>query len=108
MRYQRRISVNDNIKINVSKSGISPSVKVGNITVNPKRGITYNTPIKGLSLNSKKDSGLMAGLLIGAVAVGLFSLIAELCEELFGGIFVDKDTQLDNIVNKGVNNYENN
>ena len=50
----------------------------------------------------------MGGLLIGAVAVGLFSLITELCEELFGGIFVDKDTQLDNIVNKGVNNYENN
>ena len=108
MRYQRRISVNDNIKINVSKSGITPSVKVGDITVNPKRGITYNTPIKGLSLTSEKDSVTIRVSLIRAVYVGLLSLMTELCEELFGGIFVDKDTQLDNIVNKGVNNYENN
>ena len=39
------------VKFNISKSGVSTSIKLGPITINPQRN-TYsiNTPIKGLSL----------------------------------------------------------
>ena len=54
IRYRRRVSLGKHIKLNISKSGISTSIKVGRTTVNPQRNkITYNTPIKGLSIESK-------------------------------------------------------
>lgn len=42
------------VKFNISKSGVSTSIKLGPITINPQRN-TYsiNTPIKGLSLRGK-------------------------------------------------------
>ena len=54
MRYYRRISLGKHIKLNVSKSGISTSIKIGGLTINPQRNrVTYNTPIKGLSFRGK-------------------------------------------------------
>lgn len=54
MRYQRRISLGKHLKLNVSKSGISTSFKLFGFTINPQRNrVTYNTPIKGLSLTGK-------------------------------------------------------
>lgn len=52
-RFYRRIG-GKHIKFNVSKSGVSTSFKLGHITINPQRNrVTYNTPIKGLSLTEK-------------------------------------------------------
>ena len=47
------------VKFNISKSGVSTSIKLGPITINPQRN-TYsiNTPIKGLSLRGKLDEGI--------------------------------------------------
>ena len=54
MRYRRRISLGKHVKLNVSKSGISTSIKIGDLTINPQRNkVTYNTPIKGLSYETK-------------------------------------------------------
>ena len=36
LRYRKKIKLTKNISLNVSKSGISPSVKIGNITHNLK------------------------------------------------------------------------
>lgn len=54
MRYHRRISLGKHIKLNISKSGISTSIKIGGLTINPQRNTySYNTPIKGLSVRGK-------------------------------------------------------
>lgn len=49
-RLYRRVG-GKHVKFNLSKSGVSTSIKLGPITINPQRN-TYsiNTPIKGLSL----------------------------------------------------------
>ena len=52
-RWYRRVG-GKHVKFNLSKSGVSTSIKLGPITINPQRN-TYsiNTPIKGLSLRGK-------------------------------------------------------
>ncbi|WP_455542395.1 DUF4236 domain-containing protein [Intestinibacter sp.] len=39
---RKSIKLGKNLKLNISKSGVSTSVKVGNVTVNSKRGTTVN------------------------------------------------------------------
>lgn len=56
-RYKKKIKLTKNISLNISKSGISPSVKLGNITHNLK---SKNTTVRlgnGLSyvFNKKKN-----------------------------------------------------
>ena len=52
-KFYRRVG-GKHVKFNISKSGVSASIKLGNVTINPQRNrITYNTPIKGLSLTEK-------------------------------------------------------
>ena len=52
-RYQRRIKTGENSRINVSKSGLSYSVKEGRWTINSRGYLTYNSGIKGLSFRTK-------------------------------------------------------
>lgn len=40
--FRKSIKIGKNIKLNISKSGVSTSVKVGNVTHNSKRGTTVN------------------------------------------------------------------
>ena len=54
--FRKSIKIGKNLKLNISKSGVSTSVKVGNVTHNSKRGTTINLG-NGLSYkvgNSKK------------------------------------------------------
>lgn len=42
------------VKFNISKSGVSTSIKLGPITINPQRNrYSIDTPINGLSLRGK-------------------------------------------------------
>lgn len=41
-RFKKRVKLGKGLHLNFSKSGVSPSVKVGNVTYNPKRGTTVN------------------------------------------------------------------
>ena len=50
-RMRKSIKICKGVKLNVSKSGISTSVKVGNVTYNTKRGTTVNLG-NGLSYHS--------------------------------------------------------
>lgn len=56
-RFQKRIKINDLLTLNVSKKGVSPSIKLGPITINPKRKTTtVRIPGTGLSyVKSKKN-----------------------------------------------------
>ena len=57
-RVYRRVGTK-HVKFNISKSGVSTSVKLGRVTINPQRNrITYNTPIKGISLYDNIFSSL--------------------------------------------------
>ena len=37
LRYRKRVSIAPGVKLNISRSGVSTSLKVGNVTVNPHR-----------------------------------------------------------------------
>ena len=50
IRVNRRIKIAKGLSLNVSKSGISASAKVGRVTVNSRRGTTVNVA-KGVSVN---------------------------------------------------------
>lgn len=50
IRVNRRIKIAKELSLNVSKSGISASAKVGRVTVNSRRGTTVNVA-KGVSVN---------------------------------------------------------
>ena len=80
-RVYRRVGTKY-VKFNISKSGVSTSVKLGRVTINPQRNrITYNTPIKGISLydniydetktTSDEDDGVggIIGILLGGIAL---------------------------------------
>ena len=80
-RVYRRVGTK-HVKFNISKSGVSTSVKLGRVTINPQRNrITYNTPIKGISLydnldnkneaDEDDDGGYFTMVFIG----GIFTLI---------------------------------
>ena len=50
IRVNRRIKIAKGLSLNVSKSGISASAKVGRVTVNSRRGTTVNVA-NGVSVN---------------------------------------------------------
>ncbi len=50
IRVNRRIKIAKGLSLNVSKSGVSASAKVGKVTVNSRRGVTANVA-KGVSVN---------------------------------------------------------
>ena len=50
-RVRKSIKICKGVKVNLSKSGISTSVKVGNVTYNTKRGTTVNLG-KGVSYHT--------------------------------------------------------
>jgi hypothetical protein len=50
IRVNRRIKIAKGLSLNVSKSGVSASAKVGRVTVNSRRGVTANVA-KGVSVN---------------------------------------------------------
>ena len=56
-RYRKRIKLGKHITLNISKSGVSPSVKLGNITHNLKSKSTTVRLGNGLSyvFNKKKN-----------------------------------------------------
>lgn len=42
LSFRKTINLGKHVKINLSKKGVSTSVKVGNITYNTKRGVSAN------------------------------------------------------------------
>ncbi|KFF15690.1 DUF4236 domain-containing protein [Flavobacterium hydatis] len=61
-RFQRRIKLGGGFSINISKSGIYPSLKTSMGTISPKR-LSVKTGISGLNyqnnFNKSKNSGCM-------------------------------------------------
>lgn len=56
----RRIKIAKGVSLNVSRSGVSTSAKVGKVTVNSRRGATVNVA-KGVSYNVPLASGTAKG-----------------------------------------------
>lgn len=53
IKINKRVNLGNNTKLNISKSGLSTSHKVGNVTLNPKRNrATINTGM-GVSYQTK-------------------------------------------------------
>ena len=71
IRYQKRVNLGKGVGLNVSKSGLSPSIRTKYGSISPK-GFSVRTGIPGLTYRSGKNSnaaGIM--LAIGAVTVGV-------------------------------------
>jgi len=58
-RFHRQVKTGDKSRINVSKSGMSYSVKEGRWTINTKGFLTYNSSIKGLSFRTKNPIAIL-------------------------------------------------
>lgn len=54
-RYRKRINLGKHLTLNISKSGVSPSVKIGRITRNLKRKTTTIRFGHGLSYTFDKN-----------------------------------------------------
>ncbi len=66
-KMNRRIKIVKGVTLNVSKSGISTSAKVGRVTVNSRRGATVNVA-KGVSYNVGGGSKARRGKAAAPVA----------------------------------------
>ena len=55
VNFNQRIKVSPNLSLNLSKSGITPSIKIGPVTINPVRGTTTITPVKGVTIRVPKQ-----------------------------------------------------
>lgn len=53
LSFRKTINLGKHVKVNLSKTGVSASVKVGNVTYNTKRGISANLG-KGVTYRSNK------------------------------------------------------
>lgn len=63
-RIQKRINLGNGLGINISKSGISPSLRTKRGTISPK-SISINTGIKGVSYKKTTNSkGCLLTLLL--------------------------------------------
>ena len=58
-RFQRRLTTNNGWTLNVSKTGLSQSQRVGKFTFNSRGIITFNSSIKGLSFRMPTMVGLI-------------------------------------------------
>ena len=71
-RFQKRIKLTKNIGLNVSKSGITPSIKTKRGSVSTK-GYSVRTGISGVSyrktFNKGKNSGCLISLLIPLIII---------------------------------------
>ena len=54
INFHQRIKVLPGLNLNLSKSGITPSIKVGPVTINPVRGTTTINPVKGVTIRVPK------------------------------------------------------
>lgn len=63
-RYQRRVKTGEKSRINISKSGLSHSVKEGRWTINSRGYLSYNSGIKGLSFRTKNPLAVIIYYLI--------------------------------------------
>ena len=59
VRYQRKVKTGKDQHINVSKSGVSISQRVGRFTYNSRGTVSYNSSIKGLSFRMNIGVALM-------------------------------------------------
>ena len=71
LSYRRRVRLGKNSWLNVSKSGVSVSRKVGGVTVN-SRGRTSVRLAKGLTYRSSKN-GCAVVLFVPVVMAGLLA-----------------------------------
>ena len=62
LSYRKRIKIGDDTYANISKSGVSISKKMGNVTINSKKGTTVNLG-NGVVYKSGKKQGNSNGLM---------------------------------------------
>ena len=69
-RYQKRVKLGKGVGLNISKSGVSPSLRTKYGPIGPK-GFSIRTGIPGLSYRGGKKSDVVGVMLvIAAIAVG--------------------------------------
>lgn len=54
INFHKRVKIFPGVHLNIAKSGISASMKLGPVTINPVKGTTTITPIKGMTIRVPK------------------------------------------------------
>ena len=75
VRYHRKVKTNSKGNLNISKSGISHSQKVGKFTFNSRGTVSYNSSIKGLSFRMNILVGLLFIMFYWLVKLGIFMIV---------------------------------
>jgi hypothetical protein len=55
-RFNKRIKLCKGISLNIGKNGITPSVKIGNVSLNTKGRTTLSVPKTGISFSTNVKS----------------------------------------------------
>ena len=73
-RFQKRINLGKGLGLNISKSGISPSLRTKRGTISTK-GFSIRTGVSGVTYSkgfkSSKSSGCMLTLLVGIICFSI-------------------------------------
>ena|SRR5579872_368356 len=102
-KYQKRVNLGKGVGLNVSKSGVSPSIRTQYGSISPK-GFSIRTGIPGLSYRSKSKDAAGIMLIVGILAIG-FLFVRWLVQEVYHFVLRRKmDMQMRKLQNMQANN----
>jgi hypothetical protein len=80
-RFQKRIKLGGGLGLNISKSGISPSLKTGRGTIS-SRGFSVKTGISGVNYQNNFSKGKNSGCMLLFAFTGFITYLIYLTNHL--------------------------
>ena len=80
-KYQKRVNLGKGVGLNVSKSGVTPSIRTQYGSISPK-GFSIRTGIPGLSYRGKGKNAAGIMLIVGVLFVG-YLFVRWLVQEVY-------------------------
>lgn len=81
-RYQRRIKLTKKVGLNVSKSGVTPSIRTKYGSISPKR-FSLPTGIPGLTYRGKNNGSLFGLIVLSGLIIAAAIFIGWIFKEIY-------------------------